>query len=795
MAEVGYWALVLALAGSVYTAIAAVLGARRRHAEPIVSVRNAILAVGGLVTVAAVALYYLLLTRDFSIEYVYRHVTTYQPTLYNISAFWAGLEGSQLLWLWLLSACAAAVAVGRQGWDSALRPYALAVIAATQALFAALLVLVTNPFAPTPILQSEGFGLNPLLQNPFMVIHPPIVFVGYAGVTVPFAYAVAALVTGQLDRTWVRGMRRWNLVSWIFLGAGIILGGWWAYLELGWGGYWGWDPVENAVAIPWLIATAALHSAIVQERRGMFKGWTIILLTLTFELCLLATFITRSGVIQSVHAFGQSTIGYYYLGFIIASLALALGLMYWRRRQLQEEQELEMAFSRETGFYLANLLFSSAALAVLLGTFYAPLSEWLRGVPAALDATFYNRVFGPIALVILLVMGFCTALGWRLGSAEKLWRAARVSVAVTGGTVVVLVIAGIREPIVLVALFLTAFAGTTTLTEFYRGVAARRRSTGESVMRALNGLIAIGRRRYGGYLVHLSVVLIAVGIVGSSFYQVEQQVVLEQGESVTVKGYELVYESPDFEVTQEKQRNAAIVAIYRQGRFLGRLTPESNYHWNIQQRVSEVAIRYSLTEDLYIVLAGLEDEGNLAIFQVFVNPLVNWIWLGGALMILGTAVAVWPSAAERRTAEARARARGRVRREVQTLAAELVVQDGVAYTDADELSLDRALGRVGGQAEAAVVEGVDLEEELERRVAALRHERPAVPAARTIAFQSAATAAGNCPQCGQAYDAGDLFCARCGASLIQACPNCGHPYDEGDLFCSRCGQRLLAGSE
>ena len=665
MADIGYWALRLALAGSVYAAAAAALGARLRYPELVISARNAILAVGGLVTVAVIALFYLLLRRDFDVKYVFEYVTTYQPTLYNISAFWGGLEGSQLLWLWLLSACAVAVAVRQRDWDSALRPYALVVIAATQTLFAALLVFATNPFAPMPSPQSEGFGLNPLLQNPFMVIHPPIVFAGYACATVPFAYAIAALVTGRLDRTWVRGIRRWSLITWLFLGAGIILGGWWAYLELGWGGYWGWDPVENAAAIPWLVATAGLHSAVLQERRGMFKMWTINLVALTFELCLLATFITRSGVIQSVHAFGTSSLGYYYLAFIAVSLALTFGLMYWRRRQLQGEHELESVFSRETGFYITNLLFSGAALAVLLGTLYPALTELIRGVPAALGTAFFNRVFGPIALGILLVMGFCTALGWRLGSAEKLWRAARIPATVAGGVVTALIVTGVREPIVLVALSLATLAGMTTLAEFYRGVAARRRMTGEPVWRALNGLIATGRRRYGGNVIHLGVVLIAVGIVGSSFYKAEQQVVLERGESVTVKGYELVYEGPDFQVTQEKQRNAATVAVYRKGRLLSRLTPESNFHWNIQQRVSEVAIRYSLVEDFYVVLAGLEEEGNLAVFQVFINPLVNWIWLGGALMIVGTAVAAWPSAAERRAAQARAQARERVHRGVR----------------------------------------------------------------------------------------------------------------------------------
>jgi len=493
-----------------------------------------------------------------------------------------------------------------------------------------------------------------------MVIHPPVVFMGYAAATIPFAYAIAALITGRLDRTWVRGIRRWNLVAWIFLGAGIILGGWWAYLELGWGGYWGWDPVENAVAIPWLVATAGLHSAVVQERRGMFKVWTIILLALTFELCLLATFITRSGVIQSVHAFGASSLGYYYLAFILVSLALTLGLLYWRRSQLQGENELDSTFSRETGFYITNLLFTGAALAVLLGTLYPALTELLRGMPAALGTDFFNRVFGPIALGILLVMGFCTTMRWRLGSAQALWRAVRIPAGAAAITIIVLVVMGIRQPIVLVALLLTAFAGGTILGEFYRGVAARHKISGESLWLAPIKLITTSRRRYGGYIIHLSVVFIAVGIIGSSFYKTEQQVILEQNESVTVKGYELVYEGADFEVTQEKQRNAATLAVYREGRLLDRLTPEKNLHWNIQQQVSEVDIRYSLIEDLYVVLAGLEEDGALAIFQVFVNPLVNWIWIGGLLMLLGTVVAVWPSAAE-----ARARARESGSREVQ----------------------------------------------------------------------------------------------------------------------------------
>ena len=337
MTTVGFVALALALAISIYTAVASILGVRRSSPKLAANVQKGIIAVAALATLASAILLYLLLARDFQVEYVYQHVSTYLPTIYVLSAFWAGQEGSLLLWLWLLTIFSALIARREESWSQELKPYALTVLALCQGFFALLLVVVSNPFATSAAISAEGIGMNPLLENFWMIIHPPVVFVGYAAYTVPFAFAIAALTTGKLGQDWIRGIRRWNLFAWLFLGMGILLGAWWAYLELGWGGYWGWDPVENSSFIPWLVGTAFLHSAMTQERRGMFKVWNIALIILTFVLCIFATFVTRSGIIQSVHAFGESVIGYYFLAFLAAILALSLALILYRRRELASE--------------------------------------------------------------------------------------------------------------------------------------------------------------------------------------------------------------------------------------------------------------------------------------------------------------------------------------------------------------------------------------------------------------------------------------------------------------------------
>jgi cytochrome c-type biogenesis protein CcmF len=641
MTDVGYWSLVLALAVSVYTATAFALGARQGRSKLIRSAGNGLLIVAGLVSVSAASLMYLLLTRNFQVRYVYQHVSTYLATPYTISAFWAGQEGSLLLWLWLLAILS--IFVQRRAWNQELLPYALAALAASEAFLAFVLVFTSNPFATYPIRPLEGFGLNPLLENFWMIIHPPIVFIGYAAYTVPFAFALAALVTGRLGDEWVRGVRRWNLFAWLFLGLGILLGAWWAYLELGWGGYWGWDPVENSSLLPWLVGTAALHSFVVQERRGMFKVWNIILTALTFALCVFATFVTRSGIIQSVHAFGTSPVGYYFLAFIIIVLVLSLILLYRRRRELASREELEALLSREIGFLLAILIFCGMTLAILLGTLYPAITEIFRGVQVALGASFYERVMGPLAMVVVLLFGVCPFLAWRRTSAGRLWRGLCYSLFVALLLALALFAMGVREPFSLLSFTVCAFVITSIGVEFYRGVAARRRRTGENPLRALLTLIGKDRRRYGGYLVHLAIILIVFGVTGSSVYKDEWQVSLAPGERVTIKGYVLEYQGLSRERTQAKQRFAATLSVYRDGRRIAELVPEKNFHWNIEQWVTEVAIRSSLKEDLYVILAGLEE--GLATFQILINPLVVWLWIGGGLLLLGTVVAIWPLSA------------------------------------------------------------------------------------------------------------------------------------------------------
>ena len=650
MTIIGYVALALALAISIYTAVASILGARRGSPKLVESAQKGVVAAAALVTLASIILIYLLLARDFQVQYVYEHVSTYQPTIYTLSAFWAGQEGSLLLWLWLLTIFSALIARREEIWSQELKPYALALLAFCQAFFALLLVLVSNPFATLPIRPAEGFGLNPLLENFWMIIHPPVVFIGYAAYTVPFAFAIAALVTGKLGEGWIRGIRRWNVFSWLFLGLGIVMGAWWSYLELGWGGYWGWDPVENSSLVPWLVGTALLHSMMTQERRGMFKVWNIILITLTFVLCIFATFVTRSGIIQSVHAFGLSVVGYYFLAFLAAILGLAFGLTFYRRRELASEREMKSLLSREVGFLLNNLLFVGLALAVFIGTVFPTISEIVRGTQVALGASFFERVSAPLSLALILLIGVCPRLGWRQTSPRRLLSDLLYPGILALALAVVISVRGITEPFALLSFTVCAFVAGSILWEFLRGTIARHRSTGEDYLLAFRRLITKSRRRYGGYLVHLSMVIITVGIIGSSLYQTEYQVTLAEGETVTVKDYTLEHEGFWVENSPAKHRFATPLGVYRDNKRIATLVPEKNFHWNVEQWVTEVAIRTSLKEDLYVILTALAQDGS-ASFQILITPLVVWLWIGGGLLLLGTAVAIWPEDQRRQASD------------------------------------------------------------------------------------------------------------------------------------------------
>jgi len=645
MADLGYWATVVALIASAYVAIASVVLGRRSNATLLESVRNGLVVAAVSTTVACAVLMYLLLVRDFGVVYVYEHVSTYLPTAYTVSAFWAGQEGSLLLWLWFAVLLSVVVVLNKEFRREPSAPYAIATLAFCQAFLALVLLATSNPFRVQSAVPLEGQGLNPLLQNVWMVIHPPVVFAGYAAYAVPFALAIGGLVSGRLGNNWLRMVRRWALIAWLFLGAGILMGAWWAYLELGWGGYWGWDPVENSSLIPWLTGTALLHSLIAQRRRRAFQTWSLWLMAATFLLCLFATFVTRSGIIQSVHAFGRSAIGYYFLAFMALCLVVFLALLGLRRPASGQALGIQSVLSREAGFLLTNLLLLGTALVVLVGTLFPTLSEGLAGRQVSLDPSFYEGTVGPLAQIVILLLGICPWLAWGGVSGRRLrrdlWAPAAVAVAVA----LVLLLAGKRQASPVIALSVCAFVAFSVLRIFYRDATALVRRASDSLWRALIRLLNRNHRRYGAHIVHLGLVLMAVGVTGSSVYQEDVQVTLSPGETVDVGGYTLQYVDLATRETVAKQEFAATVDVYRGRRQIATLISEKSFYWNVEQWVTEVAIHTNLLQDLYLILAGFEEDG-LGAFRILINPLVVWLWIGGALLLGGGVIAWAPIRAE-----------------------------------------------------------------------------------------------------------------------------------------------------
>ena len=641
MADIGYITLFLALAASIYSAIAFAFGARGKHPALINSARNSLLAVCGLVSISVAVLVYALLTHDFQIEYVASYTSRDLSLPYLLSALWAGNDGSLLFWAWLLSLFAAVVVLQKRDVGKILVPYASSIVMFTEAFFLILLLSVSNPFHKLPFAPAEGMGLNPLLENPGMIIHPPTLLVGYVAFTIPFAFAMAALLARRLGDDWLIAIRRWTLLAWLFLGIGNILGAWWAYVELGWGGYWAWDPVENAGLMPWLVATAFLHSIMMQRRRGMLKVWNMVLIILTFSLAIFGTFLTRSGILSSVHTFAESALGPFFLAFIGITLFGSLGLLYYRSEELKSEAEMESLVSRESTFLLNNLLLVGAAFAIFLGTVFPVISETVRGVKISVGPPFFNQVNGPIFLAIILLTGVCALIGWRRASIKNLLRNFLWPLVAALILVIVLFVLGIREWYALIAFPVCGFVLSTILYEWFRGTRARHRMRAENYLKAFWGLIGTNRPRYGGYIVHIAIILIAIGVIGSSFYELEKEVTLMPGESMTIKNYTLTYENMDRYETESKLVVTATLSVYNHGILKGTLTPEKYFHRTYEQPVTEVAIRTTLLEDLYVILIGWDEDGTTA-FKVLVNPLVNWIWIGGGVFILGGLVAFWP---------------------------------------------------------------------------------------------------------------------------------------------------------
>jgi cytochrome c-type biogenesis protein CcmF len=654
MPELGRAALVVTLGLSVYALVAGAAAARLGRRRLALSAQNALVASFAATLVASAVLLAALLRHDFSFTYVARTTSEALPTGYTISAFWGGQEGSLLLWLLVLTGFGAAAVRLNRGWARSLVVWVVPVFAGVSVFFSFLLVAVASPFATQPA-PPDGAGMTPSLQNPYMLAHPPLLYLGYVGLTVPFAFALGALLSGQLDERWLVATRRFTLFAWTALGIGQLLGAHWAYVEVGWGGYYAWDPVENAALMPWLAATAFLHSVMIQERRGMLRIWNVLLVILAFSLSLFGTFLTRSGVVNSIHSFTQSSIGPWFLAFIAVTVAVSLGVVLWRLPKLRSPTKLESPVSREAAFLYNNLLLLALCLTILWGVLYPMVSEAVRGESIVLGRSYYDfflRIFG---LPLLLLMGIGPLIAWRKASLRSLLTTFRWPTAVALGAGVVLLALGAGSSVPgLVAYTFSAFVVATIVLEFARGTRARKALGARTWPEAFGSLVARNRRRYGGYVVHASIVLLAVGIAGSSAFDSVAEAKLARGQSMAVGDYTLVYRSLEERQVSNATEIRATLGVTRGDRELGTLEAGKNAYTIEQQVSNEVGIRSDpLTgEDLFVIAEQIDPDGAVY-FRVFVKPLVNLIWVAGLVFLLGSVIALWPDAREQRRLVAR----------------------------------------------------------------------------------------------------------------------------------------------
>lgn len=648
IADIGYLSIILALGAAVYAVGAAWYGSRRGESRWVESARNATIATFPLLLLASLLLITLLLRDDFSIQYVWRVSSIEMPTYLKVTALWGGQAGSLLLWNLLLAAFTAAAMAGKWKEQRELMPYALIVASFTQIFFLVLSVFIENPFTRLDGVPANGNGLNPLLRHPGMIIHPPMLYLGFVGFTIPYAFAIAALISGKLDDSWIKTTRRWTLVAWIFLGVGIILGGRWAYDVLGWGGYWAWDPVENASFMPWLAGTAFLHSVMIQEKRNMFKMWNMFLIILTYCLMINGTFIVRSGVISSVHSFAQSNIGPMFFGFLSFMVLFSAYWMTKRRNELRSENRLNSFLSREAAFLYNNFLFLAILAVVFLFTKYPILSELFTGEKGFVGPPVYEQALAPLFGLLVLLMGVAPLTMWYRSSAERIGMALRWPALAATVIVGILAALGVPSWTGLVGFWIVTFSAILTVLEFWKGTRARM-GRGEAFWTAFANLMARNRRRYGGYWIHIGVIVMAFGIIGVEWYQQETQIRLNVGETLSLGRYETQfigmrqYPGPDDLIITE-----ATLDVYENGRFVTTLYPRSEFYTRTGQPMTIPDARSTIFEDFYTLLINWEDvSANSATFRVYLNPLINWVWAGGFIFVFGTLVAAWP---ERQTA-------------------------------------------------------------------------------------------------------------------------------------------------
>ncbi|NUR19425.1 MAG: heme lyase CcmF/NrfE family subunit, partial [Gemmatimonadaceae bacterium] len=643
MILIGELSLWVAVVMAAWTATVSFAGGKLRRADLIASGERGLYASFALVLLASIGLWTALLSHDFSLEYVASNTSRNMPAIYVFAAFWGGQAGSMLFWALILSLYGTLAVLSSRNRSRDLMPWVTGTIGVVLLFFLLTTCLGANPYTRLPFVPIDGRGLNPQLQNPGMAIHPPNLYLGYVATTIPFAFAIGSLVTRRLDNEWLGAVRRWALVSWFFLTVGITLGMWWAYVELGWGGYWAWDPVENASFLPWLTGTAFLHSIMIQEKRGMLKKWNVILVVATFLLAILGTFITRSGIISSVHAFAQSPVGTWFAGFLIAAIAVTAFLVTTRLRDLEAPVTLESVVSREAAFLYNNLVLCGIAFSVLWGTLFPIISEWVRGTKITVGPPFFNAVNIPLGLLLLGLTGVGPLIAWRRASSANLKRQFAAPSIAGLATGALLLAAGMRDAYALISYTLAGFVLGTIVQEFYKGTAARRTIHGESIPVALVRLVARNRRRYGGYIVHLGVVVLFSAFAGLAFKQ-ELDVTLRPGESYTARdpfGHDWRFVSQGISRFEASNRDVVAIGldVFRDGRRVGVMTSEQRQYRDSRGNPTfnpstEVGIHGTLKEDTYIVLAGVTGD-ETAELRINFNPLVWWVWYGGAIMAIG----------------------------------------------------------------------------------------------------------------------------------------------------------------
>jgi len=663
MANLGYGILTVTFLVTLYSAFAAIYGESQKIPALVESARRAMLLTWPLLTLTAAILIYLLVNNHFEVQFVYEVTSRSMPTYLKVTAWWGGQAGSLLFWSWLMSAFASLVTLRKWDRDREFLPWVIFVACITMAFFIGMNVFFENPFAQlyqtstriephtfqpansSLYIAPDGRGLNPLLRHPGMVIHPPMLYLGFVSFVIPYAFAIAALITGRTDDRWIRLTRRWALWAWLFLSFGLVLGGRWAYDVLGWGGYWGWDPVEIAAFMPWLTGTAFLHSVMIQEKRGMLKHWNMLLIILTYDLVIFGTFLTRSGVLSSVHAFAQSAIGPLFMGFVSITLMTSVALILYRWDSLKSETQMTSLLSREALFLLNNLMFISILVVCFWGVIFPLISELFTGQKVTVGPPFYERATGPLFAALMLIMGIAPLSAWGHSTLKTLgraiWKPTVVAIVIT----IAIFFTYTHNGYALIGFFLVAFVILVTLYEYWRGANARQKTQNENIFTALWNLTGRNRRRYGGYIIHLSMMLMAIGILGIELFQVETQGTVSTGESINIAGYTVKYKEVASwdDIPKGVNYTRAVVDVYKNGIYLGELHPRRDYYADAQQNMTIPGNRSTMRDDLYVLLVDWEPASATgATFKIYVNPLVNWLWLGSLLFLVGIFIAAWP---------------------------------------------------------------------------------------------------------------------------------------------------------